>query len=235
MTSWQAEWLESAARAQRELWRGVEAQHRVATMRLVDNIAEQELLEQLLEASKPPVPPSARGAHYLLFTPFRYVSPLASRFRQPDKPGAWYGADEPQTVAAELAYWRWRFVADSEGLQSEQVITEHTFFQARFDGLELDISCAPWNECRDQWRAPRDYSHCHSLAEFVRQSATAVQSIRYESARREGARCQVVFDVATLCIPNLHVQQTWTCKTTRDVVLMRHDGESLEFRSVELA
>jgi hypothetical protein len=32
-------------------WRGVEAQHVVSTMRLVDSLAEQAILEQLLEAS----------------------------------------------------------------------------------------------------------------------------------------------------------------------------------------
>jgi hypothetical protein len=50
----------------------VEAQHVVSTMRLVDSAAEQDLLEQLLEGSKPALPPAARPLHYLLATPFRY-------------------------------------------------------------------------------------------------------------------------------------------------------------------
>jgi hypothetical protein len=58
---WQDEWFGHARPARRKLWRGVEAQHRVATMRLVDNTAEQELLEQLLESSKPALPPGSQG------------------------------------------------------------------------------------------------------------------------------------------------------------------------------
>ena len=73
MSRWPRKWLATAAPARRELWRGVEAQHRVATMRLVDDLQEQALLERLLEDSKPRLPPEAKGAHYLLFTPFRYA------------------------------------------------------------------------------------------------------------------------------------------------------------------
>ena len=49
---WERFWLEPGIGAQSMLaWRGVEAQHVVSTMRLVDSAAEQDLLEQLLEAS----------------------------------------------------------------------------------------------------------------------------------------------------------------------------------------
>ena len=160
-------WLADARPARRTLWRGVEAQHRVATMRLVDDSEEQALLEQLIEDSKPPLLPGSEKAHWLLFTPFRYTSPWPSRFRRPHEPGAWYGADTPITVAAELAYWRWRFLADSEALQSRQVITELTFFQARFAGLELDITQPPWSRHHKTWRSD-DYTQCHLLAAQAR-------------------------------------------------------------------
>lgn len=227
--AWQTGWLAGAAAQRRDLWRGVEAQHRVATMKLADSLQDQVLLEQLLEDSKPPLPPQAQGAHYLLSTPFRYVSPWPSRFRRPGEPGAWYGADEPVTVAAEIAHWRWKFFMDSEGLRDEQLLTEHTFFQACFAGLELDITGPPWDQQRSAWRHPEDYGPCHDLATAAREMAAPVQAIRYESARREGGMCQVVFDVRTLSMPNLHMQQTWTCKTTRDRVLLAHDEEGLQF------
>jgi len=230
---WPQDWLATAAAAQRDLWRGVEAQHRVATMRLADGLAEQLLLEQLLEDSKPPLPPGARGAHYLLFTPFRYAPAWPSRFRRPHEPGAWYGADEPATVAAEIAHWRWKFFMDSDGLREGRaggaLVTEHTFFQARFKGLALDITQPPWAAQRAAWRDPDDYAQCHALAAQVRGLAPPVQSIRYESARREGAACQVVFDLATLAMPHQNRQQTWTCKVTRERVLFWHDSDTLEF------
>lgn len=228
---WAEDWFETAAHAERELWRGVEAQHRVATMRLVDDLQDQELLEELLEASKPPLPRESRGLHSLLATPFRYAAPWPSRFRRPHEPGAWYGADEPRAVAAELAYWRWRFLLDSDGLVQEQLVTEYTFFQARFAGHELDLTVAPWVSRREVWRHPRDYSACHRLARRVRGDVPlAIAAVRYESARRECAACEVVFSASNLNLPAPNAQQTWVCKTTRDLVLFTREREALEFR-----
>lgn len=64
------------------VWRMVEVQHIASTMKIVDNDAEQDLLETLLEGSKPAQPASALVLDYLLATPFRY-NPLrgGSRFR----------------------------------------------------------------------------------------------------------------------------------------------------------
>jgi len=89
---WQAAWFDTEIRpASGLLWRGVEAQNRVATMRLVDSLAEQAEIERILEASKPPLPradPAANRSshpraesqpHYLLSTPFRYRSLHPSR------------------------------------------------------------------------------------------------------------------------------------------------------------
>ena len=55
-----------------ELLRMVESQEQVATRSLVDDLAEQALLEQMLEQSKPPLPDNASNLDYLLSTPFRY-------------------------------------------------------------------------------------------------------------------------------------------------------------------
>lgn len=228
---WGEDWFGTAAHAGRELWRGVEAQHRVATMRLVDSLQDLELLEQLLESSKPPLPRESRGLHYLLATPFRYTAPWPSRFRWPHEPGAWYGADEPRTVAAELAYWRWRFLLDSDGLVQEQLVTEYTFLQARFAGQELDLTMPPWASRRHLWRDPQDYTACHRLAHRVRGDARlSIAALRYESARREFAACEVVFSAVNLTLAAPNAQQTWVCKTTRDLVLFTREREALEFR-----
>lgn len=212
-TGWDRAWLDTARPARRTPWRGVEAQHRVATMRLVDSLEEQEILERLLEASKPPPPEAARGSHYLVFTPFRYTSPHASRFRRANAPGVWYGADDPSTVCAELAWWRWRFLRDSEGLRESCVITEHTLFQAVFAGRELDLTRPPWNALRAHWRDPSDYTACHGLADAVRAAREPIDSIRYESARRGGGLCAAVLRPQALSVAARHAQQTWICKT----------------------
>ncbi len=93
------------------VWRMVEAQHIASTMKIVDNDAEQDLLETLLEGSKPAQPASALALDYLLATPFRY-NPLrgGSRFRAITDPGVFYGAESVRTASAELGFWRWRFL-----------------------------------------------------------------------------------------------------------------------------
>ena len=227
---WKDDWFGHARPARRKLWRGVEAQHRVATMRLVDSTAEQALLEQLLEASKPPLPPDSQALHYLISTPFRYSSPYPSRYRPANEPGIWYGAEEAETVAAELAYWRWKFLVESDGLRDAQLVTEHTFFQAQFKGVELNLTTPPWVKLGDRLRDGADYSLCHRLARAVRGHATPViAALHYESARREGGLCEAVLLPGALSLPSIHLQQTWVCKTTRALVMFRHDDDALEF------
>ena len=64
-------------------WRVVESQSQVATMKLVDDLDEQAILEAELDRSKPAVPASCKGLDYLLATPFRYAPyPHGSRFRR---------------------------------------------------------------------------------------------------------------------------------------------------------
>ena len=56
---WTADALSSEARGYRgSVWRIVEAQHRISTMRLTDTLEEQATLERLLDESKPAIPDS---------------------------------------------------------------------------------------------------------------------------------------------------------------------------------
>lgn len=206
------------------LWRGVEAQHRVATMKLVDTLDEQQLLEQILEASKPALPRAAAGRHYLLASPFRYPSPHPSRFRPAGALGTWYGAEKIETACTELAYWRWRFLTDSAGLRAQSLIHEFTLFKASVAGHCLDLTAAPWDARRSQWTAD-DYSACQTVAQVARQRG--VQWLRYWSARHVAGCCAAVFDVAALSGPDLASQQTWVCKVSAGSAFMRHDDAAI--------
>ncbi len=200
-------------------WRGVEAQHIVATMRLVDTPAEQDVLEQILEKSKPALPESSTPKHYLLATPFRYRPAHESRFRRARTLGIWYGADSLQTACAEVAYWRWRFVMDSAGLIQQDLLTQHSFFQAQVQGRAIDLSSPPWLKSRRAWTHPNDYTHTQAVADAARDHA--VQWIRYESVRAPGNLCAAVLDVDALRPGNLaKSQQTWACKANRSSVMM---------------
>src|SRR5215468_9555443 len=98
--------LSSEARAlSGTCWRLVEAQHKISTLKLVDTVEEQQLLEQLVESTKPSLPPECAGLHYLLSTPFRYgaVYPSGSRFRRAGlTEGVFYAAEEPRIAVAEI-------------------------------------------------------------------------------------------------------------------------------------
>lgn len=227
---WRSSWFAEAARSKSEdLWRGVEAQHVVSTMHLVDDLAEQVELERLLESSKPPLPAAATGRHFLVFTPFRYRSPHPSRFRAPTDPGIWYGASDVHTACAEVAYWKWRFIMDSEGLSGRPVVTEHTLFLARAKGPCVDLLAPPWSRAAATWAHPNEYGACQRLAREAR--SRAISWIRYASARRAGGTCAAVLEPAALTIPEPMRQQTWNCKATKSGAFMRHGfgGEAYEF------
>jgi hypothetical protein len=232
-TTWTPVAVASESRAwQGQVWRAVEAQHRVSTLRLVDTLAEQAQLESLLEASKPALPPAPGPRHYLLLTPFRYPSmhPGGSRFRAATDPGVFYGANEPRTACAELGYWRWRFLLDCPDLQRLPALP-HTLFQVGVAGLGVDLTSAPFNADAALWTAPRDYSACQHLSSQAR--AARLDLIRYRSVRDPAAgMCAAVLQPAALVTEPL-VEQTWHLAVTRQHVQWQRDSvlhaESFEF------
>ena len=230
-TSWDKEWFATALRSRSgSLWRGVEAQHLVATLRLAETAADQRLLEELLEGSKPSMPPGARSRHYLIATPFRYRSPVASRFRRAQDPGAWYGAEELRTACAEVGYWRWRFLMDSDALIDQALHTTHSFFRAQARGRCLDLTRRPWNVSTNQWRHGSDYRACHALGAAAR--AHGVAWIRYLSARVEPGVCGVALEMTALSLRRPPQMQTWICRTARTGARLQRsteEAESFEF------
>jgi RES domain len=169
-------------------WRAVEAQHRVSTMKIVDTLAEQELLETLLESAKPPVPPECRHHHYLLATPFRYGAPYpaGSRFRRAGfTPGVFYASATAAAAVAEMAFHRLLFFAESPGTPWPANAGEHTVFSVRFRTTAgLDLTVAPLNADRDRWTHRTDYAACQELADGAREAEIDV--LRYLSARLAG-------------------------------------------------
>lgn len=198
------------------LWRTVEAQHVVATRALVDTLAEQELLESLLDEAKPRVPEPCAGLDYLLYTPFRYPPTHAgSRFRAYTDAGVWYGAEHIHTCCAEIGYWRWRFISDSEGLERLDAVP-HTIFQAHVQGRAVDLRVKPFVRHRSAWTDANDYGACQGLAGTAR--AAGVQLIRYESVRDpEHGGCAAVLDCqAFLGTGGIRKRQSWFLTVDRE-------------------
>ena len=166
-------------------WRAVEAQHRVSTMKIVDTLAEQRLLEDILERTKPPVPPECHHLHYLLSTPFRYGSPYpsGSRFRRPGfTPGVFYASTAAATSVGELAFHRLLFFADSPATAWPREAGEYTVFSVRFRTTGgLDLTLPPFDRDAARWTDPTDYSGCQEFADRAR--AANVSVLKYASAR----------------------------------------------------
>lgn len=174
-----------------KVWRIVEAQHRISTNRLADNLADQRLLEELAEEAKPSLPPAARGLHYLLSTPFRYGYAKGSRFRRANaRPGIFYAAETASTAVAESAYWRLLFFSRSPGTLLPRGTIEHSAYTVRLRaGRALDLTAPPLDAGRRLWTDPEDYTHCQRLADQAR--AIDAQLIRYDSVRDAMHRANV--------------------------------------------
>ena len=173
-------------------WRAVEGQHHVSTLALVASVAEQERLEQLIDATKPTVPVECRGLHYLLFTPFRYGPyPHGSRFRRAGhSPGVFYASAEVETAIAELAFYRLLFYAESPATPWPGNASEHTTFSVRYGSAKaIDLTRLPLSRRRKVWMHPTDYAPCQQMADEAR--AAGIEIIRFASLRDPRHRLNV--------------------------------------------
>ncbi|WP_158275522.1 RES family NAD+ phosphorylase [Maritimibacter sp. 55A14] len=192
------------------LWRMIEGQSKLSTMRIVDTNAEQDLLEHLLEEAKPPVPVPCRHLDYRLWSPFRYGRyPRDSRFRRAGQtPGVWYGAEHVLTAMIEAAWGALRFFAASPGTPMPRRPVEHTAVQADIrTPRALDLT-APEMSGQGCWTDPEDYADCLAVAE--RLHAEEGGAIRYASVRDPLHRANVaVLDCAAFAQPAPIALQTW--------------------------
>jgi len=210
-------------------WRAVEAQHLVSTLRLTGNDpVRQDLLERILEESKPPLPEHTAGLHYLLATPFRYPpSRSGSRFRAWPEPGVLYAAEHRRTACAELGYWRWRFVQDSAGL-SEIPAAAQTVFQLGVTGVGIDLRKEPLVRWHTNWTDPVSYSQTQRLAKDVRNQN--VFWIAYESVRDpEHGLCYAVLDPRALRPRQPLARETWYLTVTQRRSIWQREGERFVF------
>jgi RES domain len=177
-----APWFEPSAYAA-EIWRLVEAQHRVSTLKLVDNLQEQALLEAMIETTKPSLPPECAGLDYLLAAPFRYGSiyPQGSRFRRAGRTeGVFYASEHVETAVAEMAFYRLLFYAESPQTPFPDAAADFSAFSVRVKTLAaLDLTRPDFND--PALSDPVDYSQTQALAETCRKGG--IEIIRYRSVR----------------------------------------------------
>jgi len=220
---WTPAALSSEAKAYKAKgWRLVEAQHRVSTLKLVDSLEDQLILENLIEATKPIVPLECRHLDYLLSTPFRYDAPYphGSRFRRAGRTaGVFYAAEHPETALAEMAFYRLLFFADSPDTPWPSDAAEYTAFAVALDtGHALDLTIPPLSLDAANWTHLTDYSACQNLADAARQAD--VQIIRYQSVRDPHRRANVaVLHCAAFAQRQPVARQTWRMKLSATGVI----------------
>lgn len=216
-------------------WRAVEAQHLVSTRKLVGSAEEQSLLEELIDAAKPP--DGTRGrTHYLLATPFRYP-PLrhGSRFGGRHERGIWYGSETLRTAFAEVAYYRLLFLAGTRA-ELGPVATQLTAFTVHARSPRgVDLTAAPFDDHRDVIASPAAYGETQALGTAMR--AADVELVRYPSARDPGAGVNVAaFTPAVFGRARPRDLHTWHCTATRErVELAKRDYFTREVHTFERA
>jgi hypothetical protein len=202
---------------QAKLFRMVEAQHRISTDRLVNGIAEQDVLERLIEEAKPNLPVEARGLHHLLRTPFRYGHAKATRFRRAgERPGVFYASEAERTAVAEAAYWYMRFLSAAPGIRLPATTQERLAYRVPVKvDRAVDLTDRPFAASRARWTRSDDYRDCQLLAQQTR--AIGAQLIRFESVRDppEG-RNVALFDPSAFQKPVPASAGTWHFRFTGD-------------------
>lgn len=201
-------------------WRLVEAQHRVSTLKLVDTLEEQTLLESLLEETKPSYPPECAGMDYLLATPFRYGAayPHGSRFRRAGMtPGVFYCSAKVETAVAELAFYRLLFYAESPDTPLPQDAAEYSAFAVEISTkAAIDLTRGALAVDAAYWTDRMQYEACQRLADAARAVAVAVEAIVYASVRDPAGGENLAVLTAKAFAKKAPVDwQTWRIRVTR--------------------
>jgi hypothetical protein len=206
-----------------DAWRVVEAQHVIATRKLVDSDDEQRLLEEMLEGSKPPLVEAA-SLHYLLATPFRYP-PLrhGSRFGTRLERGIWYGARESRTAFAEVAYYRLLFL-DGTAAKLEPISVDLSAFRVPFATRRgVDLTRDPFVSERGRISSRTSYRASQRLGRDMREAG--VEAFLSFSARDAEDGVNVgVLSPSAFASTRPRRFETWHCEATKErVQLVRRD------------
>jgi hypothetical protein len=210
------------------LKRMVENQEQKVTVALVDSLAEHEILENLLEDSKPGLE-AHRNLHrldYLLRTPWR-DPPLkwGSRFGRRFEPSLFYGALSDAALFAEAAYYRLVFIEGMEKPFSDRVISQFTVFEANYHTAKgMDLSRPPFARHKAVLRHKSQYLPCQLLGTELRECG--IEAITYLSARADGDVANIaLFSPAALRSRKHRNPRHGICDSRADQVSFRQGDE----------
>lgn len=199
-------------------FRVVEIQTRKAILKLVD-ADEAEILDVLLEVSKPPVPHVAEELDVLAYTPFRYP-PLrhGSRFGVPTERGIWYGSEILKTAFCESAYYKFRFFEESPALRKEgSIVYDLTSFQAQISSKKgIDLCSPAFRKMRKKISSPLTYRHSQTIGKNFRSQGVEVLKFFSSRATESHVRNFAVFAPTAISKPSS--LSHWICRWEADVI-----------------
>lgn len=203
---------------QAEPWRVVEAQHVLSSRDLVDSRDEHDILEALLESSKPAI---EQDKHYLIFTPFRYP-PLkhGSRFGQTFERSLWYGSLELETAFAEVAHYRLQFFQDSQADLGYIEIPMTAFKSILSTPQGIDLTAPPFEEHGPQISDKHSYMVSQALGTAMREDG--IEAFIYYSARTTHLKKNIAAFTPEVFLkknnPSIRSQQNWWCIGNKQVI-----------------
>jgi hypothetical protein len=158
-------------------------QQLIATLALVNNIEEQDVLETLLENSKPHKPEQVQHLDYLLMTPFRYPPlPYGSRFGGRFEPSLFYGSLNLSTALAETAYYKFVFLSGmKEKYDGPLQITYSSYTVSIKTERGIFLNQIPFTQYETEITSPTQYQNTQALGCAMRQAK--VEAFQYLSAR----------------------------------------------------
>ena len=201
-----------------EPWRVVEAQHILSSRDLVDSREEHELLENLIEESKPHI---GKEKNYLIFTPFRYP-PLkyGSRFGRVFEPSLWYGSLKIETAFIEVAYYRLKFFADTSADLGYIEISMTAFTTFLKCNIGVDLTEKPFNQYTKEIVNKNTYEHSQLLGANMREEH--IEAFLYFSARtHEMSKNIAAFIPSVFQLKNnqyINRQQNWKCFANQSLI-----------------
>lgn len=197
--------------------RVVESQHKIATRKLVDTGAEQQMLEEMIDRAKPPMPIGMTRMHYLLSTPFRHP-PLrwGSRFGTRTERGIWYGALTLDTAFAEVAYYRYVFIAGSAAKLTPLSVELSAFRAAISTRKGIDLARAPFASQAKEIFSKTTYQVSQPLGAEMRRAGA--EAFLFTSARCEKNGTNIGLFEPCFAKSSPFELKTYLCTTTDDYV-----------------
>ncbi|MEL4423106.1 RES family NAD+ phosphorylase [Shewanella algae] len=209
-------------------YRLVESQEEAATLSLVDDFDEQMLLESLLDEVKPPYRSGTEHLHYLLKTPFRYP-PLrhGSRFGSITMESFFYASESWQTCLAEVAYYRFVFMADMLEPYLEPLRSEHMLYSVDINARDCaDLTLLQGQEVQQQLTHKSNYTYTQAMGAWLLQQQA--QMIRYTSARAEEGVNLALHDPLVLQSTEPQECEYWICQSSAaKVAFSRRNSRSM--------